>query len=555
MVGPYHNIDRPSSPYTLTALKRWSCDDQPLPPVAKIRAIHIYDFDNTLFMSPLPNKAIWQAQSIGMLQNQDIFVNGGWWHDAGILSATGEGVEIEDPRAWKGWWNEKVVQLVLLSMDQKDVLTVLLTGRAEANFAELVKRMCKSKYLEFDMFCLKPLASPSNQTFTTTMNFKQELLKSIMYTYRDADDIVIYEDRPRHVTGFRTFLAGFNDSLLSAGSPVPRKKIKGLVVEVAEIAAALDPVAETAEIQRMVNAHNLAIRAGTASEQAVPMRLVKSVFFTAYRISPVDSQRLVKLASIPPNYRETTRHLANSIMISQGAAKPAIMKTIGGIGTAVRFQVVSTAAFEQRIWAARVEPVRPSTKIHTESSPAVVVLAIRPGTQPYEVNKIRNWQPVSKEYMFQFEAVVGEKFILSLERQRNGRALEPSARAPRDHLNQRSPGQISEDDYQPPPTHPRGPARTNSNPHPRDRRGGDGGHYRGGSRDRGRGSGRRGETRGRGPYPPRNGTRGGRGRGGYPSYRSLDDVEDRGGYQPRYTDYDAQGTGGTDKDSSMYNAY
>lgn len=32
---------------TLTALKRWSCQDKQLPNVNKIRAIHIYDFDNT----------------------------------------------------------------------------------------------------------------------------------------------------------------------------------------------------------------------------------------------------------------------------------------------------------------------------------------------------------------------------------------------------------------------------------------------------------------------------------------------------------------------------
>ena len=33
--------------HTVTALKRWSCDDKELPPVSEIKAIHIYDFDNT----------------------------------------------------------------------------------------------------------------------------------------------------------------------------------------------------------------------------------------------------------------------------------------------------------------------------------------------------------------------------------------------------------------------------------------------------------------------------------------------------------------------------
>jgi uncharacterized protein YvpB len=33
--------------HTVTALKRWSCDDKELPAVSEIKAIHIYDFDNT----------------------------------------------------------------------------------------------------------------------------------------------------------------------------------------------------------------------------------------------------------------------------------------------------------------------------------------------------------------------------------------------------------------------------------------------------------------------------------------------------------------------------
>lgn len=33
--------------HTVTALKRWSCDDKDLPAVSDIRAIHVYDFDNT----------------------------------------------------------------------------------------------------------------------------------------------------------------------------------------------------------------------------------------------------------------------------------------------------------------------------------------------------------------------------------------------------------------------------------------------------------------------------------------------------------------------------
>lgn len=80
-------------------------------------------------------------------------------------------------------------------MKQNDALTVLLTGRGEKNFANIINRMVKSKKLEFDLTCLKPQAGPNNQNFSSTMKYKQALLTDLLYTYKDADEIRIYEDR------------------------------------------------------------------------------------------------------------------------------------------------------------------------------------------------------------------------------------------------------------------------------------------------------------------------------------------------------------------------
>ena len=84
-----------------------------------------------------------------------------------------------------------------LSVQQEDALTVLLTGRAEHNFAELIKRIVTSKKLAFDMICLKPQAGPNNQKFRSTMHYKQSILEDLVHTYKDADQIRIYEDRPK----------------------------------------------------------------------------------------------------------------------------------------------------------------------------------------------------------------------------------------------------------------------------------------------------------------------------------------------------------------------
>ena len=86
------------------------------------------------------------------------------------------------------------------------MLTVLLTGRAESQFSELVKRIVKSKELDFDMCCLKPLASPDNQSFMNTLAFKQAVLSDIVHTYNNAEEIRIYEDRPQQWVSATQFL-------------------------------------------------------------------------------------------------------------------------------------------------------------------------------------------------------------------------------------------------------------------------------------------------------------------------------------------------------------
>lgn len=107
----------------------------------------------------------------------------------------------------KNWYglvkaHEAKVDLVGLSIKQSDALTVLLTGRGEQNFADLIKRIVASKGLLFDMICLKPQAGPNNERFRSTMMYKQAILEDLVHTYRNADEIRIYEDRPKQYAVF-----------------------------------------------------------------------------------------------------------------------------------------------------------------------------------------------------------------------------------------------------------------------------------------------------------------------------------------------------------------
>ena len=62
--------------------------------------------------------------------------------------------------------------------------------------------MLRSKGLEFDLFICK-----SKSIACWTLEFKMIVLDSLLPPFTHIDEVVIYEDRPKHVDTFREFLA------------------------------------------------------------------------------------------------------------------------------------------------------------------------------------------------------------------------------------------------------------------------------------------------------------------------------------------------------------
>jgi hypothetical protein len=471
-----------------------------------------------VFNSPTPNTKLWNGPSIGLLQSQDTISTGGWWHDSRILAATGEGVEKEEPRAWNGWWNERVVELVQLSMQQKDALTILLTGRGETAFAELLKRIIASKGLEFDIISLKPVAGPNNQRFSSTMNFKQAFLESLMETYKGAEEIRVYEDRIKHTKGFRDFFMDYNRRQNGIGGTPTRGPITAEVVQVADGATQLDPVQEAVEVQRLINDHNLAISKGLRGR---PLQIKKTVFYTGYLINNTDTQKLLKLAQIPPNMPDTEmKFLANNVLITPRPCPGSILEKVGGMGSKTTWEVTGTAVFENKIWAACVRPIPENKKYYTENPVPIVVLALRKGAKPIDAGKIQNWQPVPPEKQYVFESTVGEKVLLRIEdedpKENEYESLFPNKTFKRKHAaedeNRRDSGSYGNSQGS-------GGGRGGHQQNYGGGRGGRG-NYRGNGGQRGRGGRDRGSGGGRG-----------RGRGGH-NYKSLDDVGEKGNNTP-----------------------
>ena len=408
--------------YSITGLKRWSCKSKDIPGIPQIKSIHVYDFDNTLFSSPLPNPQVWAGPTMGFLQTYEAMAYGGWWHDASILAATGQGLEVEESRAWEGSWNETVVELVRCSMEAKDALTVLLTGRGETNFADLISRIAKSKDLDFDLVALKPEVSPTGSKFESTMAFKQAFLHDLVVTYKQAEDIRIYEDRPKHVKGFRDYFEKLNKTFLShrLDEPAPpRKPITAEVIHVCELKSQLDPESEVAVIQKAIDRHNHSITTGgPIPNKAVnkTLKIVENYLYLGHLINQTDSARLISLCNVQPHLVDSgeVRLMASNIIIAPSYARKDVVQRAGGRGKKVMWQVNAISKYEDRIWAARVTAISEAS-VYTKDPVPTVVLAIRKGSRPIDAAKITNWQPVSAEKQFMFQTEVGDKVMLEIQ--------------------------------------------------------------------------------------------------------------------------------------------
>ena len=296
----------------------------------------------------------------------------------------------------------------------------------------------------------------------------------------------------------------------------------------------LDPVAETSEVQRMINQHNSQNKVGRNLE------IKRTVFYTGYLIAPMDTAKLLTLVKPHPNIPETdVKFLANNILITFGPAQSALLNKVGGIGYKQAWQVTGFASLDSKVWAARVSPVPPISVYHTENNVPFVLLAHHKTARPGDANRIQNWQPVSADKQYVFQTTVGEKVQLRVEPDTEGES-EYDSLFDRRNLKRR---------HSPPPGLQQIQRSGHGNEENRRLNGGNG--HRGSNQNRGRGGGggrgvgNNNNRGGRGGGPGRGGGGNNRGRGGGQrgAYKSLDDVGSGGGRynaqrgEPNYDDY------------------
>lgn len=237
---------------------------------------------------------------------------------------------------------------------------------------------------------------------------------------------------------------------------------------------ALDPIVETAEIQRMINASNIESKDGRMLE------IKRTVFYTGYLIQSTDTDKLLTLVKLPQSMQEKmVKFLANNILITFGPAQTSILSKAGGIGHKQTWQVTGFGVYGNNVWAARVAPVPPISSYHTDNQVPFVLLAHHKSARPNDANRISNWQPVSADKQYIFQTTVGEKVQLRVEPE-NGNETEYDSLLERPNLKRRHSPASGDQQQQ------RGVYGNDENRRPT---GTHGGHKFGGNQNRGRGIG------------------------------------------------------------------
>ncbi|KAI9346411.1 hypothetical protein DFJ73DRAFT_660541 [Zopfochytrium polystomum] len=158
----------------------------------------IFDFDSTLFRSPLPNPEVWASDLHGALISDC-----GWFTEPRTLSAP---YVPEQPDL--SWWDADVLADVRRAMrEEEHSIRVLLTGRRHDLFYRRIRSLVDladpSDPISFDMVFLKEVSdSAGARKFLTTLDYKLAVIANFLKCFPSLSHIEIWDDRKRHLDLF-----------------------------------------------------------------------------------------------------------------------------------------------------------------------------------------------------------------------------------------------------------------------------------------------------------------------------------------------------------------
>lgn len=378
-------------------VRYYSCDTRPSRN-SHITKFHVYDFDNTLFKSPAPNPLLFNEATVGMLTSAEHLATGGWWREVLVLRNLGDGFVEEQKKAWEGYWNEDVVELLRMSLEDEEALTIVMTGRRQELFADILKEMLKSKglYDELDGLMLR------SGDFSNTIEYKTHVLVDVLDAYPDIKEVVLYDDRKSQLNGFQKCLNEYTEAV--------RPDLISTLVPVFTEPVFLDPKAERLVVEDMLERHNELI---TKQHNLTPLpklatsSLRKSTHYTSYTLDyDTKADIISKLVSnLPEVFTEDVIHTfkfqVDHIPIVRGIAGRVLSQKLKESNNQQTWKITHVGRNEDHI-AVRVSPAD-GKEAQTLTTPSILPVASKGKSQvrpPEEFAQIDHWTEVDFDLTF-----------------------------------------------------------------------------------------------------------------------------------------------------------
>ncbi|KAI7869759.1 hypothetical protein BDF14DRAFT_1780517 [Spinellus fusiger] len=222
-------------------------------------SLKIFDFDSTLFLSPLLSQNLWHPTLIPIILQENL-LGPGWWRDYRSLEL-GPFSELQKT-AWEGFWNENIVAEARIAIQDPNVMAVLLTGRRLHPFYRIIHPILESKGLFFDLIGLRPdpeqappehvlLYNGISNVFESTIHFKSSFIINLLASVPSLTHITMWDDRLSHVRVFKNYI----DQLVQLGTLV-----KGEIIHVKAVRPKYNPTWEHAIVNNIMSTHNEAVQ-------------------------------------------------------------------------------------------------------------------------------------------------------------------------------------------------------------------------------------------------------------------------------------------------------
>eukprot|EP01119_Soliformovum_irregulare_P001909 TRINITY_DN1177_c0_g1_i1.p1 TRINITY_DN1177_c0_g1~~TRINITY_DN1177_c0_g1_i1.p1 ORF type:complete len:430 (-),score=112.28 TRINITY_DN1177_c0_g1_i1:35-1324(-) len=354
-------------------------EESKLPKSEKI--LRIFDFDGTLFRSPVPNESLWHPKLYNLIRQAPKQGGVGWYQEVITLMHPCVPEKIDAT-----WFHPEMLELVKTSMADPNCATVLLTGRA-IEYTDIILNFLKNVGLEFDDMGLKPAQQ------LTTMDFKLEFIDKMIKKYHPVR-VEMFDDRPNHCTEFEAHLS-------------KNKHIQSSVRYIEAIETVLDEDVEQEVVQQLLQKH----RPNTS--------LKTSVRYTGAVLDHEGHRLLLERFSPPdPSWRPYAHHCTIKLGSIRGEEEELGLK----LGDVVKFEAIAVGASD---FAMAVQ-VRGIT---SRNATPHITLYVSPDGKPFMSNDIREWKELESPILL--SATIKEFVQVSIDEPQRSNPRSPSKNQPK----------------------------------------------------------------------------------------------------------------------------